>query len=462
MCLIIVFCPFHFLYLKIMFYLCLCLFIVSMAAYRLTRRRIFCMAVACSGLATSSYLLLLMKEESAGCRELGQCRHLTSVSYQTLRKNEFSFKVNHPHIRSVDINYLPSNPLNEDRYSVGGLPESCAGLFAVIDGHSSFHCAEFLRQNLLNHVTRTLQEGGVVSGSLNIHRDGDSLLDAGGTDSCELPDNSDKIPSLLRKGFSDLDKNISDDGLEAVELVKKGHSIKNNEWILARLARALSGACALFAMIMPKMIYVASTGDCRAVLGRKAGTGWEPVPLSKDQNAHNEEEVNRVKSAHPGEDDTVIIHSRLLGGLMPLRAFGDTEYKWPEDSLSYVHFIPANYKTPPYLTAEPVVTSYPSTGGQFLILGTDGLWERMKEQDIVDVVGRHYDRRDMEKTSSKMFALWSKEEEKCCTESVNSATELLWESLGGSDRSVTELLQIRPGMSRMYRDDITIIVIHFK
>ncbi|XP_003384612.2 PREDICTED: pyruvate dehydrogenase [acetyl-transferring]-phosphatase 1, mitochondrial-like [Amphimedon queenslandica] len=446
-----------------MFYLCLCLFIVSMAAYRLTRRRIFCLAGVCSGLATSGCLLLLVKEESVSCRGPGQCRHLASLSYQTLRKNEFSFKVNHPHIRSVDINYLPSNSPNEDRYSFGGLPESSAGLFAVIDGHRSFHCAEFLRQNLLKHVTQTLREGGVVSGSLNIHRDGDTLLDAGGTESLQLPDNSDKVPSLLRKSFLDLDKNISDGGLEAVELVKKGHSIRSNEGIFAKLAQALSGACALFAMINPQTIYVASTGDCRAVLGKKAGSGWEPVALSKDQNVHNEEEVNRVKSAHPGEEDTVIRESRLLGGLMPFRAFGDTEYKWPEESLSHVHFVLGDYKTPPYLTAEPVVTSYPSTGGQFLILGTDGLWERMKEQDIIDVVGRHYDKEgNKDKTSSKTFGLWSSKEKTCCEESVNSATELLWESLGGSDRSVKQLLEIPAGMSRMYRDDITIIVIHFK
>lgn len=67
----------------------------------------------------------------------------------------------------------------------------------------------------------------------------------------------------------------------------------------------------------------------------------------------------------------VCLHQeRLLGLLMPFRAFGDVKFKWSielqkrvlESGPDQLHenehtkFIPPNYHTPPYLTAEPEIT----------------------------------------------------------------------------------------------------------
>ena len=38
--------------------------------------------------------------------------------------------------------------------------------------------------------------------------------------------------------------------------------------------------------------------------------------------------TNRMKKEHPGEEDTVIMRGRVMGGLQPTRAFGDASYKW--------------------------------------------------------------------------------------------------------------------------------------
>lgn len=123
--------------------------------------------------------------------------------------------------------------------------------------------------------------------------------------------------------------------------------------------------------------------------------------LSNDHSAQNEEEVARIRSEHPpSERKTVIrqvihllicskwllsqhllkplplflwssfIQDRLLGLLMPLRAFGDVKFKWSIDlqkcvlesgpdqlhENEHTKFIPPNYHTPPYLTAEPEIT----------------------------------------------------------------------------------------------------------
>lgn len=99
-----------------------------------------------------------------------------------------------------------------------------------------------------------------------------------------------------------------------------------------------------------KNLYVALTGDCRAVAGvwepTSDGKGtWRVDVLTEDQTAENPNEVQRyvlrlrdiqwlisslsIISEHPRtEEQDVVRNGRILGGLQPSRAFGDARYKW--------------------------------------------------------------------------------------------------------------------------------------
>lgn len=80
--------------------------------------------------------------------------------------------------------------------------------------------------------------------------------------------------------------------------------------------------------------------------------------------ADNVSEMERLKSEHPpGEAATLVKADRLLGQLLPLRSFGDAQYKWPLElqrtlfrRLQLMHYTPPNFATPPYLTARPEVS----------------------------------------------------------------------------------------------------------
>lgn len=107
---------------------------------------------------------------------------------------------------------------------------------------------------------------------------------------------------------------------------------------LATLLPALSGSCALLAFLDAgrNKLHIACTGDSRAVMGvwvpdgSKEGGKWRVQPLSEDQTGRNPKEVERIQKEHPAEEkDTVIVRGRVLGGLEPTRAFGDSRYKWP-------------------------------------------------------------------------------------------------------------------------------------
>lgn len=129
---------------------------------------------------------------------------------------------------------------------------------------------------------------------------------------------------------------------------------------------------------------------------------------------------------------------------MPTRAFGDARYKWGKDIqwlLAEFGFRKpsANLHTPPYVTACPVVTTVELNPENdcFLILATDGLWDEISSESAVDFVAKYKDE-------------------------THVATELIQEALSkGDEFRLARILGIPAGVSRRYRDDITVNVLFF-
>ena len=399
-----------------------------------------------------------------------------SLAYRRLQANEVELKFNHPRIKSVYINNLPSNSPNEDRHVAGGWSRDCTGLFGVLDGHKSTHCSEHLKNTLLKHVTSAFIEEHLVDMTTKLveyntstflppsHRT-KGLPDEGKDDSVinltsDSPNQcllSENVEEVLKKSFVSLDNKISEDALKCVRQVGMGRSIKE-EGMFETIMRGLAGACALLSLVSANDIFIASTGDCRAVLGtiQDKSNDLLAIPLSLDQNAQNEFEVNRLKQDHPGEDDTIVMGNRLLGGLMPFRSFGDVDYKWEKKDLHIINQEIPYCKTPPYLTAEPVVTRHKINGNEkFLILATDGLWDKLYNDDAVNSVSNSL----YGSGKSSLSSFVRQKSQECCK---NPATNLLWKALGGEESVVDSMLDLPKQHSRMYRDDITIIVIEFK
>jgi len=180
--------------------------------------------------------------------------------------------------------------------------------------------------------------------------------------------------------------------------------IKANSKALATklLAPALAGSCALLAFYdtNTQLLRVACTGDCRAVLGRRVDANtWSATPLSSDQTGANPDEITRIQSEHPDEKD-VTKNGRLLG-YEPSRVFGDASLKWPRKlSLTIREFFYGKFPsekviTPPYATAEPVVTTtriHPEKG-DFVVMACDGLWEMLSNEEVVALVAEWMDKK---------------------------------------------------------------------
>lgn len=369
---------------------------------------------------------------------------------------------------------IESNSICEDRFMLGKFPSpnSNSGPWlacAVFDGHSGSQTAELLTKELLPHVQTQL-------GKINWKSE------AGVSDKV--------IHDAMIAGFTSLDDRIVKGCLDLPDspapLLQK----------IAKFLPAYSGSCALLSLYDPQSqsLHVACTGDSRAVLGRRTPDGtWEALPLSVDQTGSNEEEIKRLKREHPGEED-IAKNGRVLG-MMVSRAFGDARWKWPLDFQERIrrkYYGPAPLaprypcKTPPYLTAEPVITTtkIDPSAPSFLILATDGMWDMLSNQQAVDLVGKWLDAQagtgkdingkldkgpergpfDFEQwwTGTSWNNDWKFAEDRTTVQDGNVATHLARNALGGNHTEMVDArLAFPPPLRRNVIDDMTIQVLLF-
>ncbi|KAK3839218.1 MAG: phophatase 2C family protein [Linnemannia elongata] len=389
------------------------------------------------------------------------------------------------------VNQVASNnPIEDDlsrhviRNQNGGIDKA---FFGVFDGHGGWCCSQRIALELAPSVATELE---------NVKNPHDIMA----------------VMEAIEDGFLKLDDKIVN------QTVQQVLEFPSRPLACSSLLPAISGSCALMAYIdvKEKDLYVACTGDSRAVLGvrepsvaSKPGHTWKAVPLSFDQTGRNRWEVRRLQEEHPGEENTVVMRGRVLGGLEPTRAFGDARYKWTKEVQERVfQLFPSyrqphrNYHTPPYVTAKPVVKHHklrPEDG--FLVMATDGLWDKLTNDEVIQLVGDLLDgktgqeklvldREEVKAIKGKLQAIQgaitgkkneqNEEAEELTPANLppkgpasqirqftfkdqsNASTHLVRNALGGGDADqLAATLSIPSPMSRVYRDDITVTVIFF-
>lgn len=282
------------------------------------------------------------------------------------------------------------------------------------------------------------------------------------------------VTKAIETAFEKLDNDVINAGAAAVKA-----SLPLSE-ALSFLTLAYAGSCALLGIYDPTscLLRVACVGDSRAVLGRRKGDGtWETVALSADQNLENSSEASRLREEHPNEPD--MIQDDAVLGMSITRGFGDGRWKY---STEIQKMMKDNYfargprpgsLTPPYLTAKPVVSlTEVQPGKDFMILASDGLWDRMKSEQAVLLVGKWLDEKAKRESGVKQvprqstylqqiasdlplrsqMTWWEVHAESITVVDDNAATHLARNALGGADEELFRgMLTFRAPFSRNIR-----------
>jgi pyruvate dehydrogenase phosphatase len=283
------------------------------------------------------------------------------------------------------------------------------------------------------------------------------------------------VDHAIKKAFIKLDDDMMSAAVAAV------HSDEPFATKISQLIPGYAGSCALLSFFDPesRLLRVACTGDSRAVFGQKSSDGsWQTIPLSVDQNGKNPDELARLQREHPDEPN--MVKGKRLLGLAVTRAFGDGRWKWDQETQEVANKkfngpkVRPDYKTPPYLTAEPVITTreVEMDKPSFLIMASDGLWDHMSSEQAVMLVGKWIEwttagrpRPTPPTTAFDNFDLsldWQVNEKTVTTQDENVAVHLVRNALGGANHDILSgVLAFQPPLSRNARDDITVQVIFF-
>ncbi|KAL7599086.1 hypothetical protein Lser_V15G26378 [Lactuca serriola] len=227
-----------------------------------------------------------------------------------------------------------------------------ATFIGVYDGHGGPEASRYICDHLFPHLIRLTQENG-----LNL------------TSSKSLKD----AVSATEEGF--------------LSLVRRTCGIKP--------LMAAVGSCCLAGLISQGTLYVANMGDSRAVIGRLNKRKSNKIiaeQITEDHNASMDEIRQELKSDHPDDPHIVVMKQgvwRIKGIIQVSRTIGDAYLKKPEFALdpSFPRF---HLREP---IRRPVLRSGPSMHtrelkpeDKFVVFASDGLWEHMTNQQVVEIV----------------------------------------------------------------------------
>ncbi|KAL2541768.1 putative protein phosphatase 2C 25 [Abeliophyllum distichum] len=144
------------------------------------------------------------------------------------------------------------------------------------------------------------------------------------------------------------------------EAVKEGYLSTDVEFLKENVR---GGTCCVTALIHEGSLIVSNAGDCRAVMSKRGVA----KALTVDHRPSQKDERKRIENLG-GYVDCCHGVWRVHGSLAVSRAIGDGHLK-------------------EWVTAEPTTEVFRITEEcEFLVLASDGLWDKVSNQEAVDVV----------------------------------------------------------------------------
>ncbi|OCH93128.1 protein serine/threonine phosphatase 2C [Obba rivulosa] len=352
----------------------------------------------------------------------------------------------------VSLQPVPMLDANQDRYVVQKwqLPGSAGPwrLFAIFDGHAGHDTVDHTERELPPLLQSRLE--AALSAAAGAALPPAAVADVLRSGISEFDDGLTRSLTDLFPGGPQAIARLSDEDIRAATTDEDGNPVDV-------IRRCMTGTTALVALVDPaRNLYVASVGDCQAVLGLQDSAGtWDASILSANHHGMDEAEAARVRSEHPGEDEC-ILNDRVLGRCAITRAVGDQLYKLPaiygdrvfRTAMPGGHIVRTLHETlprnltPPYLSnaADVRHVDLSATGAQktVLVMASDGLVNQFSGE----ILSRDAAREWIEVAGGA---------------GEKPALALLRRALGGDDvEKVSAMLTVE--MEERWMDDTTIVV----
>ena len=228
------------------------------------------------------------------------------------------------------------------------------------------------------------------------------ILSLGGTaDAAEESDDSQPVTPVPAPPEVLIDPPKYPDSTEITGTSSRVPSVSHNGRLVCNLPDhpIHAGATAVVGVFTGNILTVANAGDSRAVLCRRRKTSCEEeaktkghyaYPMSYDHKPSQIHEMNRILRS----GGFVNHFGRINGNLNLSRSIGDLKYK-------QVPGIPPPHQM---ITAEPdIMQVVLQEDDEFLLLGCDGIWDCLSNEQAVDFVMNRIDTKSPTEIGAEML-----------------------------------------------------------
>ena len=283
---------------------------------------------------------------------------LSSIKRQSNIESKIKFSKKIKKIQAicrVGFSGVSLKKLNQDDYFIfpNFLNNSTYSFFGVCDGHGTFgqNISFYLKENLPQNVMNEFLKYDIQNLS-------------------EI--NTYFFSQIILYTFSETNKEMNED---------------------ERIDSSISGSTCVSVICTPERLFCINVGDSRCVLGKfdKNKNQWIPKNLSKDHKPSDPNEKSRIiKSGGRIESfmdeegnyegpERVWLKNEDTPGLAMSRSFGD--------EIAHTVGVTVSPDIYDYLFVEE---------DKFIILASDGIWEFMSSDEVVDIVKDFYLKNDLE------------------------------------------------------------------
>ena len=163
----------------------------------------------------------------------------------------------------------------------------------------------------------------------------------------------------------------------------------------------LSGTTCISLLFCESKIISANVGDSRAIIGKFKldDNKWDYLPLSRDHKPSDKDEAERIIQSkgiiHPYIDDD----GNFAG---PDRVWMDDELPGLAMSRSFGDELASKVG----VYAEPEVKVFPfQKEDKFVVIASDGLWEYVTNEEVINIVSEFFEKKDCDGAVSKLYEI---------------------------------------------------------
>ena len=226
-------------------------------------------------------------------------------------------------------------PTMEDAMCFKGKLNETTNLWGLFDGHGGDKSSRYVAKNLPKKISKNLQKTG--------------------------------LSLFMTHPFIFFDKlgSFSDFALDSIDILKTSIYEVNED---LRMQQFDDGTTVVLVMISGRKLTIANVGDSRAVMSKKGAV----IRLTNDHRPTTNEEQTRIQSVKG-----IVLGNRVQGYSVS-RSLGD-------------------FNANPFISPEPYIRTCDLDGTEdFIIIGCDGLWDDVSDEDAVECVKNSMKERNSE------------------------------------------------------------------